>query len=443
MIRIVNIGMNHETAPVELRECLAKDPAHADRALAMMRELSCVKEGIFLSTCNRVEALFTTEQTEEAKNSIVDLLSGLGGMPSESLCSSLFTYEDRDAVRHIFRVASSLDSMVIGEPQILGQIKEAYASATKEKTTGVILNRLLHRAFHTAKRVRTETGIADAAVSVSYAAVELAKKIFYEFKGKKVLLIGAGEMAELAARHLLTQGVSAITVANRTFQKAVEVAQGFKGVPVSFEEIGTQLLEADIVISSTAAPGSVITHDQVKGSMKKRKNRPLFFIDIAVPRDVEPEVNDLENVYVYDIDDLKGIIQVNLSQREGEAVKAERIVEEEVIKFEQWLKTLEVVPTIVSLKEKAETIRQAELKKSLSGLGELSPLQIKSLETLTLSITEKILNDPILFLKQKADRPLGKNYLDTARRLFRLDRENGDEVEHGSEQDDRTSEEKH
>ena len=228
-----------------------------------------------------------------------------------SLCSSLFTYEDRDAVRHIFRVALSLDSMVIGEPQILGQIKEAYSSATKEKTTGVILNRLLHRAFHTAKRVRTETGISDAAVSVSYAAVELAKKIFYDFKGKKVLLIGAGEMAELAARHLLSQGVSAITVANRTFQKAVEVAQVFKGVPVSFEEIGAQLLEADIVISSTAAPGGgEITHDQVKGSMgQKRRNRPLFFIDIAVPRDVEPEVNDLENVYAYDIDDLKGIIQ--------------------------------------------------------------------------------------------------------------------------------------
>lgn len=443
MIRIVNIGMNHETAPVELRECLAKDPAHADRALAMMRELACVKEGMFLSTCNRVEALFTTEQTDEAKGSVIAVLSKLGGMPSESLCSNLFTYEDRDAVRHIFRVASSLDSMVIGEPQILGQIKEAYTSATKENTTGVILNRLLHRAFHTAKRVRTETGISDAAVSVSYAAVELAKKIFYDFKGKKVLLIGAGEMAELAARHLLSQGVSAITVANRTFQKAVEVAQVFKGVPVSFEEIGAQLLEADIVISSTAAPGYVITHDQVKGSMKKRRNRPLFFIDIAVPRDVEPEVNDLENVYAYDIDDLKGIIQVNRGQREEEAIKAERIVEEEVIKFEQWLKTLEVVPTIVSLKEKAETIRQAELKKSLSSLGELSPSQMKSLETLTLSITEKILNDPILFLKQKADRPLGKSYLDTARRLFRLDRENGDEVEHGSEQDDRTSEEKH
>lgn len=443
MIRIVNIGMNHETAPVELRECLAKDPAHADRALAMMRELACVKEGMFLSTCNRVEALFTTEQTDEAKGSVIAVLSKLGGMPSESLCSNLFTYEDRDAVRHIFRVASSLDSMVIGEPQILGQIKEAYTRATKENTTGVILNRLLHRAFHTAKRVRTETGISDAAVSVSYAAVELAKKIFYDFKGKKVLLIGAGEMAELAARHLLSQGVSAITVANRTFQKAVEVAQVFKGVPVSFEEIEAQLLEADIVISSTAAPGYVITHDQVKGSMKKRRNRPLFFIDIAVPRDVEPEVNDLENVYAYDIDDLKGIIQVNLSQREEEAVKAERIVEEEVIKFEQWLKTLEVVPTIVSLKEKAETIRQAELKKSLSSLGELSPSQMKSLEALTLSITEKILNDPILFLKQKADRPLGKSYLDTARRLFRLDRENGDEVEHGSEQDDRTSEKKH
>jgi len=443
MIRIVNIGMNHETAPVELRECLAKDPAHADRALAMMRELACVKEGMFLSTCNRVEALFTTEQTDEAKGSVIAVLSKLGGMPFESLCSNLFTYEDRDAVRHIFRVASSLDSMVIGEPQILGQIKEAYTRATKENTTGVILNRLLHRAFHTAKRVRTETGISDAAVSVSYAAVELAKKIFYDFKGKKVLLIGAGEMAELAARHLLSQGVSAITVANRTFQKAVEVAQVFKGVPVSFEEIEAQLLEADIVISSTAAPGYVITHDQVKGSMKKRRNRPLFFIDIAVPRDVEPEVNDLENVYAYDIDDLKGIIQMNRGQREEEAIKAERIVEEEVIKFEQWLKTLEVVPTIVSLKEKAETIRQAELKKSLSSLGELSPSQMKSLEALTLSITEKILNDPILFLKKKADRPLGKSYLDTARRLFRLDRENGDEVEHGSEQDDRTSEKKH
>lgn len=433
MIRIVDIGMNHETAPVELRECLARDPAHADKALAMMRELSCIKEGLFLSTCNRVEALFTTERTEEAKHSVVDLLSTLGGMASASLRSTLFTYEDQEAVRHVFRVASSLESMVIGEPQILGQIKEAYSAATKEKTTGVILNRLLHRAFHTAKRVRTETGISDAAVSVSYAAVELAKKIFYDFKGKKVLLIGAGEMAELAARHLLTQGVSTIAVANRTFQKAVEVAQSFKGVAVSFEEIAAQLLEADIVISSTAAPGYVITHDQVKGSMKKRKNRPLFFIDIAVPRDVDPEVNDLENVYVYDIDDLKGIIQVNIGQRQEEAVKAGRIVEEEVIKFEQWLKTLEVVPTIVSLKEKAETIRQAELKKSLSTLGDLNPSQLKSLETLTLSITEKILNDPILFLKQKADRPLAKSYLDIARRLFRLDRENEDEVEHGSE----------
>ncbi len=443
MIRIINIGMSHETAPVELRECMAKDPEHADKALAMMRESPCIKEGVFLSTCNRVEALFATEQVEEAKDSVIQMLCTLGEIPSERLCSGLFTYEDHEAVRHIFRVASSLDSMVIGEPQILGQIKEAYSNATREKATGVILNRLLHRAFHTAKRVRTETGISDAAVSVSYAAVELAKKIFYDFKGKKVLLIGAGEMAELAARHLLTQGVSAMAVANRTFQKAVEVAQTFRGTPVSFDEIGAQLLEADIVISSTAAPGYVITHDQVKGSMKKRKNRPLFFIDIAVPRDVEPAVNELENVFVYDIDDLKGIIQVNLTQRQEEAVKAERIVEEEVLKFEQWLKTLEVVPTIVSLKEKAESIRQTEVKKSLASLGELSPSQLKSLETLTLSIAEKILNDPILFLKQKADRPLGKTYLDTARRLFRLDQENGEEVKHGSKEDDRESEEKH
>jgi glutamyl-tRNA reductase len=316
--------------------------------------------------------------------------------------------------------------MVVGEPQILGQIKDAYYQATREKTSGVILNRLMHRAFHVAKRVRTETAISDAAVSISYAAVELAKKIFYDLGGKAVLLIGAGEMAELAARNLISHGVTSITVANRTFRRAVQVAESFNGSAVSFEEIGSQLLEVDIVITSTASTEYVITHEEVKSCLRKRRSRPLFFIDIAVPRDVEPKVNDLGNVYLYDIDDLKGVVEINLVQRQKEALKAERIVEEEVIKFERWLKTLEVVPTIISLREKAEAIRQAEIKKSLGSLGQLTPAQMKVIETLTLSVAEKIINDPILVLKRKAERSTRDNFLDIARRLFNLDQENGD-----------------
>jgi glutamyl-tRNA reductase len=423
MIRIVNIGMNHETAPVELRECLAKEPENTSLALSSMRELPSIKEGMFLSTCNRVEALCTTENPNDATQSIVSLMSRIGDISEHNFSSNLYTFEDMEAVKHIFRVASSLDSMAVGEPQILGQIKDAYFQATREKTSGVILNRLMHRAFHVAKRVRTETGISDAAISISYAAVELAKKIFHDLSGKKVLLIGAGEMAELAATHLKGHGVESITVANRTFDRAVQIAESFRGIPVSFEEIGFQLLEVDIVITSTASPDYVISHDQVKGSLRKRRNRPLFFIDIAVPRDVEPRVNDLGNIYLYDIDDLKGVIEVNIARRQQEAIKAERIVQEEVIKFEGWLKTLEVVPTIISLKDKAEAIRQVELKRSLGNVDELTPSQIEMIETLTRSITEKIINDPILVLKRKADRPSKDSYLDITRKLFDLDKD--------------------
>lgn len=425
MLKIVNIGMNHETAPVELRECLVSEPGNASLALDRIRDSKCIKEGLFLSTCNRVEALYTTDAPEEASKSIISLISELGRIPTEDFLSSLYTYEDMEAVAHIFKVASSLDSLVVGEPQILGQIKEAYQQATLEKTSGVILNRLMHKAFHTAKRIRTETGISDSAVSISYAAVELAKKIFYDLSGKKVLLIGAGEMAELAARHLLNQGVTSLSVANRTFDRAVQVAETFKGTPVSFEEIGIQLLEVDIVITSTASKEYIITRGQVKKTLRKRKNRPLFFIDIAVPRDVEPNVNDLGNVYVYDIDDLKGVIEVNKAQRQQEALKAERIVQDEVLKFKKWLKTLEVVPTIVSLREKAEAIRKAEIQKSLSSLGDLSPQQVRAMETLTISIAEKIIHDPILVLKGKSDRATRDSYLDITRNLFRLDVENG------------------
>ena len=424
MIKILNIGMNHESAPVELRECLAREPESTAMVLASMRKIPCIMEGIYLSTCNRVEALCATDDLGETRKTVISIMSRIGGISEESFSTNLYRFEDMEAVRHIFRVASSLDSMVVGEPQILGQIKDAYSQAIREKTSGVILNRLMHRAFHVAKRVRTETGISDAAVSVSYAAVELAKKIFHDLRGKKVLLIGAGEMAELAARHLVRQGISPITVANRTFSRAFQMAESFKGNAVSFEEIGSQLLEMDIIISSTASTEYVISYEQVKGSLRKRRNRPLFFIDIAVPRDVEPRVNDLRNVYLYDIDDLKGIIDINRAKRQQEAIKAERIVQEEVIKFEKWLKTLEVVPTIISLKNKAERIRRAEIRKSLAGLGKLAPSQMKVIENLTSSITEKIINDPIIVLKEKTDRDTRDTYLDITRKLFNLDQEN-------------------
>lgn len=421
MISIMTIGMNHETADLELRECLARDPENTSRALSIMRDHPAVKEALYISTCNRVEALFTTDHVSEASDGIMRIFSKLGGISTESLIPSIYTLENAESVRHVFNVASSLDSMVVGEPQILGQIKDAYYHATRAKTSGVIINRLMHRAFHVAKRVRTETGISDAAVSISYAAVELAKKIFHQLAGRSALLIGAGEMAELAARHIISNGIDEIKVANRTFERAVSVARTFNAKPIHFDDISSELLHVDIVITSTASSDYIINYETVRQSMRKRRNRPLFFIDIAVPRDVDPQVNDLGNVYAYDIDDLKGVVDANRAQRLEEAVKAERIVDEEVTRFEAWMRTLGVVPTIISLKEKVEEIRTTELRRSLSGLGSLTKQQRQALELLTISISEKIINDPILTLKHKADRPSRDQVLDITRRLFRLD----------------------
>ena len=409
---ILNIGMNHQTAPVELRECLASDPGTAKKALAAMRDSDEIKEAMFLSTCNRVEALVVADHRDRASEIVIGLMESLGNISTNSFADHLYQYEGLEAVRHVFRVASSLDSMVVGEPQILGQIKAAYLEATKEKTSGVIINRLMHRAFHVAKRVRTETGISEAAVSISYAAVELAKKIFHELDGKKALLIGAGEMAELAARHFMANGIRSMSVANRTVERAVEVARQFGAIAVSLQEIPYQLLEVDIVLSSTASSEIIITRQMVKGCLRKRRNRPLFFIDIAVPRDIDPHVNDLDNVYLFDIDDLKGVTESNLEQRRKEAARAESIIEAEVVKFDRWLKTLAVVPTIISLREKAESIVHAELERSSGLLSSLSAPQKEALITLSRSIAEKILNDPILFLKQRADRPTLATYLD-------------------------------
>jgi len=423
MIRIVDIGMNHETAPVEVRELLSFGKEELDKAVRDIQAIKNIRESIVLSTCNRVEILFTTERVKEANQSVTTFLSRVSGIARDELKPFLYIYVDQDAIRHLFRVGASLDSMILGEPQILGQVKDAYRIAVDNKSSSVILNRLMHRTFSLAKRIRTETGIAGSAVSISFAAVELAKKIFGDLTGKGVLLIGAGEMAELAATYLLNNKAARILITNRTFARAVELAEQFQGRGVRFDEIESQLLEVDIVIASAASPEPIISFDQVRRIMKGRRNRPLFFIDIAVPRNVESRVNEIGNVFVYDIDDLKGIINDNLSKRQAESLKAERMVDEEVIKFSEWLGTLEVVPTIRELQEKCGRIYQGELKKTLSSLKGLSAEQRKGIETMTKSIIKKLLNDPILFLKRKGERDSRDLYLDIARQLFNLDEE--------------------
>jgi glutamyl-tRNA reductase len=420
-MNLVLLGLNHKTAPVALREKLAGLVTDVPAAYADLMARPELLELVLYSTCNRVEILVATEEPGGAINRLRAFFANLHDISSAELDKSLYLHQDRDAVQHLFRVAASLDSLVVGEPQILGQIKEAYRQATDSRATGPILNRLLHKTFSVAKRVRRETGIGDYAVSISYAAVTLGRKIFGSLAGKTAVLVGAGEMAELAIEHLKSDGVGRIIIANRTLERGMQLAQRFRGEAVSLEELPDQLLHADIIISSTGSPLYLLTRDQVKGVMRKRKHKPLFFIDIAVPRDLDPAINDLDNVYLYNIDDLKEVVEFNWHRRHQEAAKAERLVAEETLKFLDWLETLAVYPTIISLKEKADRICEAELDKTLKQMGPLTEEQRQVLEVLTHSIAQKLLHDPIIFLKgdQHPQRPTRD--LDLVRRLFNLD----------------------
>lgn len=419
-MELLVIGLNHNTAPIAIRECLAFPEDNLEEALSKVHALSSIKENMIVSTCNRVEIYAATREAERAIHDLKDFLSQYHGLPLKEFDRSLYVHIGEEAVRHIFRVASSLDSMVVGEPQILGQIKEAYDRAQQSKTSGLILHRLLHRAFHVAKRVRTETKIAISAVSVSSVAVELAKKIFGTLEKKTVLLMGAGEMCELAARHLVSGGAEKILVTNRTDERAVALAQRFKGEAIPFEEMVQGLRKTDIVISATNSPGYLMSHDQITKVMRDRKQRPIFFIDIADPRDIEPKVGDIENVYLYNIDDLQKVAHENIKDREKEAQKAEAIVEDEVLKFVNWYHSLDVTPTIVALRKKFEEIRKKELEKTLSLHPDLSDKEKKSLEALTSAIINKILHAPITLLKRTDEEAMSDLYLDTLHTLFGL-----------------------
>ena len=421
MTEILLIGMNHKTAPVALRECIALTGGVQAEALKSLARRPEVSEVMVISTCNRVEVLLVTDESDRAADAVRQFLAAESRAPDADLAAALYELRGGEAVRHVFRVASSLDSMMLGEPQVLGQIKEAYRLATRQKSTGVVLNRLLHRSFFVAKRVRSETGIGDHAVSISYAAIELGRKIFGSLEGKKVLLIGAGEMAELAVEHLIRNRVGQVQVANRTFERGLALAERFRGRALRFEEVSEALGEADIIISSTGASEFVVTRDHVRSVMRRRKNRPLFFIDIAVPRDIDPEINRLTNAYVYDIDDLKEIIEENIEDRQREAIRGERIVDEAVIRFRQWQESLDVVPTIVALRRKLEGIVNEELNRTLGGLDSRSEAERAAFEKMTHALVNKMLHDPTVFLKGDGCHGDRSVYLDVTRKLFKLD----------------------
>ncbi len=419
---ILLIGVNHKTAPVEFREKLALSADEIPLLLETLRQRPPIQEIILISTCNRVEALMAVSDPMAAVESVKQVISEVKSVPELPWPRALYQYSGAQAIRHIFRVASSLDSMIIGEPQILGQVKNAYKTAVQKKSTGVILNRLMHKAFAVAKKVRTETGIGGHAVSISYAAVELAKKIFDRLEDKNILLVGAGEMAELAVEHLMRhRGSGVMWVANRTFSVGLSLAGRFGGTAIQLEEIPEYLKTADIIISSTGAPGYIITRDQVKPIMRLRKNRPLFFIDIAVPRDIDPEINRLPNAYLYDIDDLQGLIHDNLEARTQESIKAERIIEEAVLRFQQWYETLDVVPIIIALRAKLTALAEAELFKTIGSWNHLSEQDRQSLTRMIESLVNKILHDPTRFLKNPGAHRNKSVYLDFTRKLFNLD----------------------
>jgi glutamyl-tRNA reductase len=395
---IILIGVNHKTAPVEIRERLAFDDAACAAGLRALVDGEVVREGLIVSTCNRVEILSATatEHIEFGAGRVTQFLDASGQLPPGFLKDHLYRHTDEEAVRHLFRVASSLDSMVVGEPQVLGQVRHAYSLAVEAGTAGKIINRLVHHTFRVAKRVRTETGIAASAVSISYMAVELGKKIFDSLKGSTVMLIGAGEMAELSARHLVNAGASRVLISNRTEATARQLAEQIGGAnTVPFEQLGDNLHEADLVICSTGAPDYVLTEAHVRKAIGRRRKRPFCLIDISVPRNIDPAVSKVPNVFLFDIDDLEHVISSNIREREREAERAELIVQSEVMQFQQTLRLMDVGPSIGAMREKFQDVARAELARQRKKLGPLTKEQEAAVESLLMSTVNKIAH-PIL-----------------------------------------------
>src|ERR687890_1448176 len=419
---IVLVGLNHKTAPVEVRERLAFSDEACAVSLRALVDGEVVREGLIVSTCNRVEVLAAApgQTGTDAVGRLSDFLSRVRSVPVELFSGHLYTHADEAAVRHVFRVASSLDSMVVGEPQVLGQVRHAYSLAVDAGTAGRVLHKLVHHALRVAKRVRSETGIAASAVSISYTAVELGRKIFGSLKGATVLLVGAGEMAELAAQHLAGAGAARVLVANRTYETAQKLAVEFGGEAVEFGALEETLAQADIVICSTGAREYIITPELAERARAARKNRPAFFIDISVPRNVDPAVARLDNLFVFDVDDLEAVVASNIREREREAERAELIVESEVMQFQQALRSLDLGPTVAALRGKLDEIARAELKRQRNRLGDLTPEQERAVESLLASTVNKIAPPVITRLRRSHETGEDEN-VRAWRESFKLD----------------------
>ncbi|NGZ06345.1 MAG: glutamyl-tRNA reductase [Magnetococcales bacterium] len=419
-MKIVIVGLSHKTAPVAIRERLAFVNEELPRMLQELHAASIAQEVALLSTCNRVEIYGADRHAEQIGQNLATWLAEARGIDPKLLEAHLYCLNAHDAVRHGFRVAASLDSLVVGEAQILGQMKQAYQLANETGTLGPVLDKFFQHAFHAAKQVRNETGIARNPVSIASAAVSLAQRIFGDLRGCRCLLIGAGEMCELAARHLVTQGVS-ILVANRTLSRAVALAENFGGVAFGLHEIEHHLDKADIILSSTGATAHVVTAPMIRAALKKRRQRPQFLIDIAVPRDLDPTIADLDNAYLYDIDDLTRIVDNNLKDRGREVHAAEGILIQRSDDFLRWLETLELTPVLTALRARFEAVRDQEVAKAVAGWSGLTPEEHKRVEQLGRLLVNKLLHTPLSRLKILAAEPDGALYVDAVRQLFQLD----------------------
>jgi glutamyl-tRNA reductase len=419
-MKLLITGINHRTAPVEVRERLAFDAGCLPDALDRLKQRPGLLEGMILSTCNRVEVAVTADDQFGAEESVEHFIAESRSVTREWVSPYLYRHDGPAAIRHMFRVASSLDSMVVGEPQILGQLKTAYALAKEHGAVSGFLDLVMTRAFNVAKRVRSETDIGSNAVSVSYAAVELAREIFGSLAGKRVLLVGAGKMAEAAARHLKRSGASEILVTNRTHERAEAMAGEFDGQVIPYDAFLSTLPSIDIVLASSGAPHYILTREQMRGVIGLRRNRPIFLIDIAVPRNIEPLVNELDNVFLYDIDDLARVVDTNMKGRIEVAAEAEEIIREEVDRMVARMKVREVTPTIVSLQEQLEQLRSNEVDRMRGKLGTLTPQQEEAIVAITRGIVNKIAHGPISELRRQAGDPGGVHIVDIIRKVFRL-----------------------
>lgn len=423
----MSFGLNHKTAPVEVREHLSLAGERCSVALQELINCPALDEVVVLSTCNRTEIYATCQSAASGSQALTEFLQARLGGSEYQLEPYLYRFEDLDLVQHLFRVVSGLDSMILGEAQILGQVKGALHTALNATTAGVYLGKLFRQAVEVGKRARTETDIGQSAVSISYAAVELARKIFGELGGKSVLIIGAGETGELTARTLVAHGATAILVANRTHPRAVELAERFGGQAFLFEQLPDCLAQTDIVISSTGAPHAVVDLEMVRAAMHRRRQKPLFFIDIAVPRDIDPRVNALENVYLYDIDDLQMVVERNLAKRELEVERVERIITEETHGFSQWWAARQVVPVIRALKAYGDEIRDAELERLFRRLPNLTARDREMIRAAAGVIVNRLLHHPVIFLKSAASEEDGSRpvHVDLLRNLFGLESREG------------------